>query len=64
MKCTFKIADFGLSKYKYDSQEKNIGGSSLNMEPTLFSKDVKDEEIENEKVDIWALGILILKKIL
>ncbi len=58
MKCKFKIADFGLSKYKYDNQEKNIGGSPLYMEPTLFSKDVKDEEIENEKVDIWALGIL------
>ena len=58
MKCKFKIADFGLSKYKYDSQDKNIGGSPLYMEPNLFSKDVKDNEIENEKVDIWALGIL------
>ena len=57
MKCKFKISDFGLSKYKYGNEEKSIGGSPLYMEPKLF-EDPKNEEIDNEKVDIWSLGIL------
>ena len=58
LKCTFKISDFGLSKYKNDQQERMIGGSPLYMEPSLFDRDVTLQVIENEKVDIWALGIM------
>ncbi len=58
LKCKFKISDFGLSKYKNEQQERMIGGSPLYMEPSLFDRDVLLSVIENEKVDIWALGIM------
>ncbi len=58
MKCKFKISDFGLSKFKNEQHERMIGGSPLYMEPYLFDKNVPIEIIENEKVDIWSLGIL------
>ena len=58
LKCKFKISDFGLSKYKNEQQERMIGGSPLYMEPSLFDRDVSLKVIENEKVDIWALGIM------
>ena len=61
LKCKFKLSDFGLSKYKKIQIEKNermIGGSPLYMEPSLFDRNIPVNIIENEKVDIWALGIL------
>ena len=58
MKCKFKISDFGLSKFKNEQHERMIGGSPLYMEPYLFDKNVPIKIIENEKVDIWSLGIL------
>ena len=58
MKCKFKISDFGLSKFKNEQYERMIGGSPLYMEPYLFDKNVPIKIIENEKVDIWSLGIL------
>ena len=58
MKCKFKISDFGLSKFKNEQYERMIGGSPLYMEPYLFDKNVPISIIENEKVDIWSLGIL------
>lgn len=53
-----KLSDFGLSKYKEDNNQKMLSGSPLYMDPCLFEPDVKIEVIENEKVDIWAIGIL------
>ena len=58
MRCKFKISDFGLSKFKNEQYERMIGGSPLYMEPYLFDKNVPIKIIENEKVDIWSLGIL------
>ena len=57
-KSKIKVSDFGLSKFKEDNNQKMLSGSPLYMDPTLFEPDVKVETIENEKVDIWAVGIL------
>lgn len=53
-----KLSDFGLSKYKEDNNQKMLSGSPLYMDPCLFEPDVGIEVIENEKVDIWAIGVL------
>lgn len=71
--CTFKIADFGLAKYsdltkKYKMSD-SIGGTVQYMPPEFLLKgDIKaslseyyDSKIINDKVDIWALGILSYK---
>ena len=34
-----------------------LGGSPLYMDPNLFEPNVEIKTIENEKVDIWAIGI-------
>ena len=60
-KCTFKITDFSVSSNLKDKEENNnvtVKGSPLYMEPLLFEKNLKFEQIENKKVDIWSLGIL------
>ena len=58
LRSKIKVSDFGLSKFKEDNNQKMLSGSPLYMDPTLFEPDVKVETIENEKVDIWAIGIL------
>ena len=58
MKCKFKITDFGLSKNKYEIQERIIAGSPLYMEPKLFEKTSDILVTENEKIDIWSIGII------
>ena len=57
LKSKIKVSDFGLSKFKEDNNEKMLGGSPLNMDPNLFEPNVEIKTIENEKVDIWAIGI-------
>jgi serine/threonine protein kinase len=54
----FKLSDFGLSKAKSEIKKRNLAGSPLYMSPELFKLDSKLSEIENKKVDIWALGVL------
>ena len=54
----FKLSDFGLSKAKSDIKKRNLAGSPLYMSPELFKLDSTLSEIENKKVDIWALGVL------
>ena len=54
----YKLSDFGLSKLKTDIKKRNLCGSPLYMSPELFKLDSKLSEIENKKVDIWALGVL------
>jgi len=57
LKSKIKVSDFGLSKFKEDNNEKMLGGSPLYMDPNLFEPNVDIKTIENEKVDIWAIGI-------
>ena len=57
LKSKIKVSDFGLSKYKDDNNEKMLSGSPLYMDPNLFKPNVEIKTIENEKVDIWAVGI-------
>jgi serine/threonine protein kinase len=53
-----KLSDFGLSKYKIETNKVEIAGSPLYIDPNLLKPDSKLETVENEKVDIWALGII------
>ena len=57
LKSKIKVSDFGLSKFKEDNNEKMLGGSPLYMDPNLFEPNVDIKSIENEKVDVWAVGI-------
>ena len=57
LKSKIKVSDFGLSKFKEDNNEKMLGGSPLYMDTNLFEPNVDIKTIENEKVDIWAIGI-------
>ena len=57
LKSKIKVSDFGLSKFKEDNNQKNLSGSPLYMDPNLFEPDVDIKTIEDEKVDIWAIGI-------
>ncbi len=57
LKSKIKVSDFGLSKFKEDNNEKMLSGSPLYMDPNLFEPNVDIKTIENEKVDIWAIGI-------
>ena len=54
----FKLSDFGLSKLKTEIRKRNLSGSPLYMSPELFKLDSTISEIENKKVDIWALGVV------
>ena len=54
----FKLSDFGLSKEMKNFNKKEVGGSPLYVDPMLFDQNVDRETIHNEKVDIWALGVL------
>ena len=57
LKSKIKVSDFGLSKFKEDNNQKNLSGSPLYMDPNLFEPNVDIKTIEDEKVDIWAIGI-------
>ena len=57
LKSRIKVSDFGLSKFKEDNNQKNLSGSPLYMAPNLFEPNVDIKTIEDEKVDIWAIGI-------
>ena len=53
-----KLSNFGLSKLKEDSYTIEVSGSPLYVDPNLFKNEATEEIFENEKVDIWALGII------
>lgn len=53
-----KLSDFGLSKEMKNYNKKEVSGSPLYIDPVLFQKNIDAETIHNEKVDIWAVGIL------
>ena len=53
-----KLSDFGLSKEITNYNKKEVSGSPLYIDPILFTKNINNETIHNEKVDIWAIGIL------
>ena len=57
LRSKMKVSDFGLSKFKEESNQKILSGSPLYMDPNLFEPYANISMIENEKVDIWALGI-------
>ena len=57
LKSKIKVSDFGLSKFKEENNAKNLSGSPLYMDPNLFEPNVDIKTIEDEKVDIWAIGI-------
>ena len=54
----YKLSDFGLSKLSNDIKERNLSGSPLYMSPESFDPDSKIIVIENDIIDIWALGVL------
>ena len=53
-----KLSGFGLSKYKKHFNEKEISGTPLYIDPNLFVPDCDNETVENEKIDIWSIGVL------
>ena len=57
LRSKIKVSDFGLSKFKEDNNEKMLSGSPLYMDTNLFEPNVTVKIIEDEKVDIWAVGI-------
>jgi hypothetical protein len=61
-KARFKLSDFGLSKLKPNdsnrNEEANRCGSPLYMSPELFLMETSLMTVEDQKVDIWALGVL------
>jgi serine/threonine protein kinase len=61
-KARFKISGFGLSKLNPNNPNKNVEvnryGSPLYMSPELFLKETSLMTVEDQKVDIWALGVL------
>ena len=52
-----KLSDFGLSKFKGEINQRELSGSPVYMDPNLFIPNVPITIIENERVDIWALGV-------
>ena len=57
-KSKFKIADFGLSKLKKETNKAEFSGKLYFIDPNCFENDLKIDTVENEKVDIWAIGVL------
>ena len=57
-KSKIKLSDFGLSKFKKETNKIEISGSPLYLDPNLLKSESNLETVENEKVDIWALGVL------
>ena len=54
----YKLSNFSFATLKSEIRKRNIRGSPLYMAPELFKFDSKLSEIENKKIDIWALGVL------
>jgi serine/threonine protein kinase len=55
--CTFKLSDFGLSKFKDDGQSTHAFGTATFMDP-ISSIYQKMEKFNEDKTDIWSIGIL------
>ena len=55
-----KLSDFGLSKCKdeFEYNKEEVSGSPLYIDPILFKAESDKATIDDEKVDIWALGII------
>jgi len=67
LNATFKLTDFGLSKNKLEQGTKtgNIGGTLTFMPPCiLVDKLITDDVVENDAIDMWALGILTFRLII
>jgi serine/threonine protein kinase len=68
LNATFKITDFGLSKCKKDEETKtgNIGGTLSFMPPCILVDQLVHDEnvVENDAIDMWAVGILAFKLVL
>jgi serine/threonine protein kinase len=62
-RATYKIADFGLSKYRASANITNdINGTIPYLEPQILVYNKIEPTVkENEAVDIWAVGILTYK---
>ena len=56
-KCTFKLSDFGLSKLRDDNEAFYAVGTATFMDP-IISFFPQKEEFEEDKTDIWSIGIL------
>ena len=54
----YKISNFIFATFKSDIRKRKIRGTPLYMAPELLNIDSKLSEIENKKVDIWAVGVL------
>lgn len=60
-KATYKISDFGLSKFK-QTYNAEVGGTFPYLDPQILVYNRREQEVkENEVVDIWAIGILTYK---
>ena len=60
--CTFKISDFGLSKFTNNENLINtIGGTIEYLPPEIILGPININNIEKSKIDIWAIGILTYK---
>ena len=56
--CVFKLSDFGLSKYKNDEEKADkVYGTFTFLDP-ICSVYGKVEFFDEDKTDIWAIGIL------
>ena len=60
--CSVKISDFGLAKFRSSDDGSGIGGTPTYMDPVIIIDRVRDpNKTENDKTDIWSLGILSYK---
>ena len=60
--CTFKISDFGFSKFiQNDYSNYTIGGTIEYLPPEIILGTVELDDIDKSKIDIWAIGILTHK---
>ena len=61
--CSIKISGFRLAKYREDMNcNYGIAGTPTYMDPKIIIDRIKEPSIvENEKVDVWSLGILSYK---
>ena len=60
--CTFKICDFGFSKFiNNENNNYTIGGTIENIPPEIVLGRKHINDIDKSKIDIWAIGILAFK---
>ena len=60
--CTFKICDFGFSKFiNNENNNYTIGGTIEYLPPEIILPTIDINNIERSKIDIWAIGILTYK---